>query len=55
MKKIRIRNGNSNWVGSLDEVLKWARETCFNDFQRRRQEAARKWLNVPVLDKSNLL
>lgn len=42
MEKIKVRSldGNSYWLGTLEDVKRWAMEKCYNDNTKRRQDAA---------------
>ena len=46
MEKIKIRNGNSYWTGTLPQIIKWGKETCYNDLMKRRQKAANDYLST---------
>lgn len=48
---IRIRNENSNFLAEdLQQIARWAKEECYNDLQRSRQAAAKKYLVGGALD-----
>lgn len=46
MEKITIRNGNSYWTGTLPQIIKWSKETCYNPLMQRRQKAANDYLST---------
>lgn len=42
--KLTIRHENSYWYGTLHQIVKWAKEDCYNSYMRNRQLAAQKFL-----------
>ena len=41
---LTIRLGDSYWKGTPGQVVRWAKQECYNDLMRRRQQAARNLL-----------
>ena len=44
MKRHTVRDSNSYWTGTLEDILRWVKEPTLNDFMRARRSAALNWL-----------
>jgi len=44
VKKYTIRGSNSYWTGTIEEIVGWAKEECYNTAMRQRQAVAKRWL-----------
>jgi hypothetical protein len=39
-----IRDGQSYYIGTARDIVKWSKQECYNEVMRHRQDAARRWL-----------